>query len=282
VDYPVSHLAPRRRGGNDPHVALACTPAIRVVRNSLLMIGGDMPAPVLSRAASVQQAAWATELLMRESPRGCLWFDDVARINYDSFDVDLALGEFSRRVSTGNASQRVQAVQALAWLADRRAISPLVRALADPEWDVRLIALASLSELGSLPAWALPPVRARLEDSEAAVRTLVPGVLACVADFEAPRAVRPALEDRSANVQMEAAWALATLAARGFLDPDALDVLQILMAQEHQPYLAYAAYWALGWYPGTDEREAFRRSSWGLTVWALVTGTEASVECECG
>ncbi len=67
-------------------------------------------------------------------------------------------GELSRRVSRSAVDVRLAAVRTLEWLADRRAITVLIRALEDTEWDVRLIAADALKEFVPLPRWTLAPL----------------------------------------------------------------------------------------------------------------------------
>lgn len=99
------------------------------------MVGEQAP----SRRERAAQAEWAVTLLMGENAPGRCWTDDPSRIRVQHDDVELAVGSFSRRISGGRVDERLIAVNALAWLRDRRVVSPLIRALGDPEWDVRLV-----------------------------------------------------------------------------------------------------------------------------------------------
>ena len=236
----------------------------------MAMPSGSVTEPELARGARVRQAVWGVELLMRESPRGRLWFDDCGRINYETFDADLALGEFSRLVSRGDVQERLLAVQALGWLDDRRVISPLIRALRDREWDVRLLAAEALSGLAPLPDWSLAPVAGLLEDREAAVRAAAARAVSCVPEFDASPPLARALGQPSRSVRLAAAWGLEALGSDGILEPVARVALARVLDHEHDPYVVDAAYWALAWHASENERrERFRVSNWGQTVGAL-------------
>lgn len=216
---------------------------------------------------------------MRESPRGRLWFDDYQRINYETFDVDLALGEFSRLVSKGEVEQRLLAVRALAWLNDRRIVSPLIRALRDQEWDVRLLAADALSNLAPLPDWSLAPVARLLEDREAAVRAAGARAVSCVPELDASPPLAGALGDRSRGVRLAAAWGLEALGSGGILEPAARVALAGVLEHESDPYVVHAAYWALRWHAQERERrEGFHVSSWGKLVWALAAAGDPAAE----
>ena len=105
---------------------------------------------------------------MRENPPGCLQFAD-RRINADGVDAQVALGAFSRAISRGDPDERL-ALEALAWMRDRRAISPLLRGLRDPLWHLRHAAAQGLAQFRPLPDWSLQPMCAAIGDPEPAVR----------------------------------------------------------------------------------------------------------------
>jgi hypothetical protein len=105
-------------------------------------------------------------LLMRENQPGWLQFAD-RRINADEVDVDVALGAFSRAVSRGDPDERL-ALEALAWMRDRRAISPLLRGLRDPLWHLRHAAAQGLAQFRPLPDWSLQPMCAAIGDPPSA------------------------------------------------------------------------------------------------------------------
>lgn len=209
------------------------------------------------------------------SPRGRLWFDDYRRVNYETFDVDLALGEFSRLVSRGDVEERLLAIQDLAWLNDRRVVSPLIRALRDQEWDVRLLAADALSGLAPLPDWSLAPVARLLEDHEAAVRAAGARAVSCVPELDASPPLAHALGEPSRSVRLAAAWGLEALGSGGILEPVARVALAEVLEHETDPYVVHAAYWALRWHAQeSEQRERFRISSWGKTVWSLAAASD--------
>ena len=146
----------------------------------------------------------------------------------------------------------------------------------DPEWAVRLSAADGLSRFSPLPEWVLGPLREALSDPEPAVRAAVAGSLAALPSSQAARALASALRDRFGCVRLAAAQALEELGSQGFPDPEASRELGRLLEREDDAWVAYAAYWALGWHPGAagshERRSAFRWSEWGATVWAQVTG----------
>jgi HEAT repeat protein len=80
------------------------------------------------------------------------------------------IGELSKLVSTSsNDKTRLAAVAALGRLEDRRAMKPLVSALADPSPQVRAVAAAALGKLGHKAA--LPSLKAvAIDDTDADVR----------------------------------------------------------------------------------------------------------------
>ena len=204
------------------------------------------------------------------------WSEDAKRIDPAKLEGDVAIGELSREVSRGDPAERCSAVDALVWLGDRRAVSPLIRGLGDPEWAVRLSAADGLSRFSPLPEWVLGPLREALSDPEPGVRSAVARSLASLPSAEAARALAPVLGDRFRCVRLAAAWALEELGSQGFPDAEASGELGRLLEREDDAWVAYAAYWALGWHPDApgsgERRSAFRWSEWGATVWALVTG----------
>ena len=218
----------------------------------------------------MEQSIWAIELLMAENPPGCLWLEDADRIDRGLLDVDLALGELSRRVSRAAVDIRLTAVRALAWLADRRAITALIRGLGDTEWGVRLLAADALGEFAPLPLWALEPLIELLKDEELAVRmSAVKALRALPADASAT-AMTAVLNDPSRAVRSAAAWGLEELGCDGFFDSAAFGPLEHLLLQDKDPFVARAAYWALGWIPRRSEaREKFWSTPRGQWAWRI-------------
>jgi HEAT repeat protein len=227
----------------------------------------------LSRAARQQQSAWAVTLMMRESPRGRPWLDEPGRINDSEVDLDLALGEFSRRVSREDVEERIFSIGALTWLADRRAVTALIRGLGDPEWDVRLGAADALSEFAPLPEWAIQPLADRLDDDEECVRVAAAGALSRVPSARSAAALAPRLSDRSRAVRLEVAWGLERLGEHGLFHFGAQPALERILLEDVDPYVAYAGYWALGWIPNPSlPREQFRSTPRGEWVFEVLTG----------
>jgi HEAT repeats/PBS lyase HEAT-like repeat len=243
---------------------------VRLRRRAVDHVIGRRSASVSAR---VEQAKWVVILLMRENPPGCLQFAD-RRINADEFDADVALGAFSRAVSRGDPDERFVAVEALAWMRDPRAISPLIRGLRDPLWHLRHAAAQGLAQFRPLPDWALQPLCTAIGDPEPAVRAEAAGALGSLDSLGSLRPLVCALDDRFRCVRLAAAWALDDLGDAGIFHARAADRLERLLDGEDDPYIAYAAYWALGAQRGSNApRAAFRWSDWGQTVWQAVTGT---------
>lgn len=94
--------------------------------------------------------------------------------------------------SSSNEKSRLSAVAALARLGDRRAMKPLVTALADPSAKIRAIAAVALGKLGHKAA--LPSLRTTAnDDADADVRTRAKD--AAVAVAKANRLPDPFVED---------------------------------------------------------------------------------------
>ena len=93
-----------------------------------------------------------------------------------------------------------------------RAVEPLLRALKDPESDVR-----------KQVAWALGAIRdaravdgliAALGDTHGAVRKQVAWALGAIGDGRATDGLTAALQDKDADVRKQAAWALGVVVRR--------------------------------------------------------------------
>jgi len=186
---------------------------------------------------------------------------------------DVAVSVFSRATHSGSDDERSTAVEALIWLGDRRAVSPLIRGLRDELWPVRHAAAEGLWALRPLPAWCLEPLARRIADPEPAVRAAGARTLGGVLDLGALAPLTAALDDGHRCVRLEAARALEQLGAAAIFGADAARALEALLDCEQDPYVAFATYWALGAQGGAiGSRAAFRWSEWGHTVWRIVTG----------
>jgi HEAT repeat protein len=220
-----------------------------------------------------EQAKWAVIVLMRENPPRGLRLEDGRRIDADDLDLDLALGAFSRAVSREDLDERLTAVEALVWLSDRRAISPLLRGLEDAMWHVRHAAAHGLKWFRPLPGWALEPIAAAMVDPEPAVRVQAASAWGRLTHAGSITPLVTAVEDYFRCVRLAAASALEELGRAAITDPTAANGLSDLLEQEGDPYVAYAAYWALGWQGGSAaeaRRAAFRWSDCGQAVWSAV------------
>jgi hypothetical protein len=229
----------------------------------------------LTRRSRTAQAQWAVTLLMRENPPGRVWCEDPQRLRLETLDVDLALGAFSRGVSHGGADDRLAAVNALVWLRDRRAISPFVRALRDREWDVRLAATEGLRQLAPLPDWAFSPLQRAVADEDSAVRAAAAQALGTLPSPDSVAALVPLVTDSSHTVRLAAVWALEQLGSASFSSSSAALALGGLLDQQDDPFVAFAAYWALAWWSGDgieERRRSFLHSAWGQIVWSVADG----------
>ena len=214
-------------------------------------------------------------VLMRENPPATFALSDPRRVDLDELDLDLALGALSRQVSKGQAQDRLDAVNGLIWLRDRRALSPFVRALSDPEWDVRLSAAAGLSGFERLPDWVLPPVGVALVDPEPGVRVAAARALGRAAGEPAVQLLDSALDDGVRAVVIEAIWALYELGCATITDVRVAWRIARFLDHADDPRLAVAAYWACRAQGGSamdEPRSAFRLSDAGQAAWEVVTG----------
>jgi HEAT repeat protein len=145
---------------------------------------------------------WAVSLQMRELPPGCLRSaqDDPGR--WGEIDPETVLGAFSRQVSRGTDAERFAAVEALGWLMDQRAVSPLLRALHDGLVSVRRSAAQALL-LYRVPAWAIESVQARLTDADPATRRAAVTILGETLDSSVLVDVIVALSDPAPDVRGE-------------------------------------------------------------------------------
>jgi HEAT repeat protein len=84
-----------------------------------------------------------------------------------------------------------------------------------------------------------------------------------------------AIDDRFRSVRLAAVWALEELGREAISSLSAVTRLAHLLEQEEDPYVTYAAYWALGWQGGSAtnaQRAAFRASDRGRAAWRAVAG----------
>lgn len=223
----------------------------------------------------IEQAKWAVVLLSRENPPGSFYVAEDRGIDIDEVDVEAAIGGLSRAVSRGDIEERLEAVGALIWTDDRRMISPLLRALRDPIWHVRYEACVGLALFGPLPEWALPPLEATISDVESCVRMTAVRALGSLPSTASVRALVPALSDDARGVRLEAVRAIEILGRCSVRTASAAEWLAYVLWEDPDPFVAYAAYWALGRIgaPRFDsERARFRWSERGRYLWRIVVG----------
>src|SRR5438445_1399225 len=114
--------------------------------------------------------------------------------------------------SSRTATERSGAADALGRIGDSRAVSRLIRALADPAMTVRRAAMIALLRLEAMDA--VPKIARLLEDESGGVRLTAAGVLG---NFEDPRAVPAlvrALDDPQWYVRQASATALGAIGDR--------------------------------------------------------------------
>jgi HEAT repeat protein len=164
-------------------------------------------------SVTVEQAKWAVRRRAWDTPPGCVPSECERGIDWNRVDVDAALRGLSCDISGGSEVERLEAVEALVWLADRRAISPLLRALRDCSWWVRRAAAHGLCSFRPLPDWSVDPLVVALSrDPNDAVRGRAATALG---KSESEHAVAPlvtALDDPSRPVRRDADVALRDLA----------------------------------------------------------------------
>jgi HEAT repeat protein len=76
---------------------------------------------------AVEQAKWAVLLRSREHPQRDVPDVDDERIRWTEVDVDAALRGFSGDIGLADEDAKLRAIDALSWLRDQRAVSPLLR-----------------------------------------------------------------------------------------------------------------------------------------------------------
>jgi HEAT repeat protein len=175
-------------------------------------------------------------------------------------------------VADDDARQR--AAEGLGWLRDHRAVSPLLRALADPTDAVRREAARGLRDLHGLPEWAVEPLVCALSDADSGVRAAAVAALANCDSRVALDAVVGALDDPARAVRCNAARGLECLGSRGNSSDAAIAKLSSTLDDE-DPAVAYNAFWGLRGQAGSasDARcSAWRWSESGQAAWASATG----------
>lgn len=191
-----------------------------------------------------EEAKWAVRLLMRRRPPGSL-HASVPGIDVGELVADDLVGAFSRDISTGEAHDRLVAVEALEWLRDRRAISPLLRALRDGDWHVRHAAVKALYVFGPLPEWAMPRLTEAMSDPLPGIRAIAIRVVGRSRDRSLVDPLVDALNDNNAHVREEAALALAAGANAEDASPAGIEELTNLLWHDPDARVANAAYRAI-------------------------------------
>lgn len=227
-------------------------------------------------SAATEQAKWVVRLQMRERPPGSFQdaHEDPQRWGR-SVDVGRALAGLSREISRGGEEERREAAWELGWLCDRRAVSPLIRALGDRVSEVRVAAASGLAGYYSLPLWAADPLVAALGDTSVLVRSKAAKALGSTRNEQALGPLTAALKDPARDVRYAAAGSLRSLGAQGLMSEDAARGLVDTLAED-DAHLVYAAYWALAAQGGTKwehARAAFRWSAHGGHVWREMAGS---------
>jgi HEAT repeat protein len=112
-------------------------------------------------------------------------------------------------LSSNGRRFRYRAAVVLGRIGDERAVSPLVTALADKEWDVRRGAAQALGRIGDVRA--VLPLIAALEDEDWGVRQNAAHALGRIGDTRSVEFLVNVLEDEDWAVCRSAAHALALL-----------------------------------------------------------------------
>lgn len=191
-----------------------------------------------------EEAKWAVRLLMRRRPPGSL-HDSVPGIDVAELVADDLIGAFSRDISRGDGHDRRAAVEALEWLRDRRAISPLLRALRDQDWHVRRAAARALHTFSPLPEWATPRLTEAISDPLPGIRAIAIRILGRSRHSATANALVNALNDNNAHVREEAALALAARGNPTDVNPAGIETLTNLLWHDPDPRVANAAYRAI-------------------------------------
>jgi HEAT repeat protein len=183
-----------------------------------------------------ERAKWAVVVQMREHPEGTLTPGEI--------DVGLAILALATDIGAAEEERRLQATDALGWLADRRGVLPLLRALADTEPSVRHAAATALTRFDSLPGLTVTPLAKALSDSAAEVRAQAATALGHCHSQAALAAVSAGLDDPARSVRMNAARALEELGSNGQRSELTVARLRLLLC-DPDPHVAYEAFWSL-------------------------------------
>jgi HEAT repeat protein len=152
------------------------------------------------------------------------------------------LGELGNRESVPNLINTLSdndpvlrsAARALSRIGDERAIEPLIRLLADREYEVRKSAIYALGWIGDERAIG-PLVNVMKDQNESpTVRGVAAEAFANIGDKSGVEPLIDALEDSSAEVRFWAAFALGQLG-----DPRALPKLERLVATDKEIVLGW-------------------------------------------
>lgn len=152
--------------------------------------------------------------------------------------IDDVIGPLAEAL-TGAPDSAVRAFAALTLgqSAHPGAVEPLVRALADPDKQVRAIASKALVRLGTI---AVTPLIASLKTESWVVRYRAAEALGEIGDSRVPAALSSCLSDKKDHVRYMAAKGLSKQP-----DPSTEDALVRLLDDEN-PYVRRAAAGALG------------------------------------
>jgi HEAT repeat protein len=224
--------------------------------------------------AETEQAKWAVFLRAREYPPGDWPDEDDERARWSEVDREVALRGFSLDLCVAAADGRQRAAEGLGWLGDPRAVSPLLRALADPADAVRREAARGLRDFHRLPGWATERLVSALSDADSGVRAAVAAALAHCESRVALDALVQALDDQARAVRCGAARALEGLGLRGCASDQAIAKLSATLDDE-DPAVAYNAFWGLRGQAGStsDARcSEWRWSERGQAAWASRLG----------
>ncbi len=132
-----------------------------------------------------------------------------------SLGVAAAFPVFKEWLKHWDVRRRVLAAESLGAMGSRSAVRTLVRALEDPEQQVRHAVVRALGELKTADGYEVPPLLRRLEDATSAVRKQTVLVLARKKDRRAVIPLMALLRDAHSDVRREAALALGGLGDAG-------------------------------------------------------------------
>ncbi len=208
-----------------------------------------------------EQAKWVVVLQAREHPPGPLPVEDDDRVRWSEVDVRLAISGFSVDISGGEEQARLQAVDALGWLRDRRGISPLIRALGDSSSAVCRAATAALSSFASLPRWAAPALLHALSFGDVATRSHAAVALGRCHDTLTLDRLIEALDDPASPVRASAARGIKEFGRLGANGSEAVPRLGRLL-DDPDARVACNAFWALRAQAGPAEHAGWSTWRW--------------------